>query len=87
MNVSEGAIRMQHAGRMMVFVGLIAFGVCAFFSVVFAFLPPSLHVSAVFGVISPVVFTVLWISAMAMAAGAVLWIAGWILEGFAKGTL
>lgn len=75
---------MQRAGRAMVFIGLIAFGVCAFLSVIFAFLPASVHVSAVFGIVSPAVFTVLWISSMAIASGAVLWIAGWIMEGFAK---
>jgi hypothetical protein len=29
-------------------------------------------------------FSVIWIGSLALAAGAVLWIAGWILEGFAK---
>lgn len=84
MNVSEGAVRMQRAGRSMVLIGLCAFVICACLSAFIAFLPASLHVAAVFGFISPILFSVLWIAAMAMAAGAVLWIAGWILEGFAK---
>jgi polyferredoxin len=84
MNVTEGAIRMQRAGRAMVIIALAAFVLSAVLSGIYAFLPSSFHIAEMFGVLLPAVFTVLWMSAMAIAAGSVLWIAGWILEGFAK---
>lgn len=85
MNLTEGAIRMQRVGRAMVIIALGAFALCVCLAVIYAFLPSFVHAATFFAVLSPVVFTLIWISAMAMAAGAVLWIAGWILEGFAKG--
>ena len=84
MNVTEGAIRMQRAGRAMAIIGLVAFVLSAITSGIYAFLPASLHIADIFGVLLPAVFTILWMSAMAVAVGAVLWIGGWILEGFAK---
>ena len=84
MNLTEGANRMQRAGRKMVMVSLCAFTVCALLSAIYAFLPSSMHGAVFFGVVSPLIFTIIWISAMTMAVGTVLWIAGWILEGFAK---
>jgi hypothetical protein len=84
MNLTEGANRMQRAGRTMVTIALCAFTLCALLSAIYAFLPSSAHSAVFFGVVSPLIFTVIWISAMTIAVGTVLWIAGWILEGFAK---
>jgi hypothetical protein len=70
MNVIEGAKRMQRAGRALVIVALSAFTFCAVAACVYAFLPSYLHVSEVFRIVLP------------LPVGGILWIGGWILEGF-----
>lgn len=82
MNIQEGASRMQRAGRAMVIIALSAFAVCAVIAAIYAFLPTYFHVSEVFGIVIPLLIAVLWICATASALGAILWIGGWILEGF-----
>lgn len=82
MNILEGASRMQRAGRALVIIALSAFALCAILSVVYAFLPAYLHVSEIFGIVLPMLIAVLWICAVAIALGAILWVGGWILEGF-----
>ncbi|MFP5237924.1 MAG: hypothetical protein ACLGSD_18665 [Acidobacteriota bacterium] len=82
MNIHEGASRMQRAGRAMVIIALSAFVLCAVLAAVYAFLPSYLHVSEIFGIVLPLLIAVLWICATASALGAILWIGGWILEGF-----
>lgn len=82
MNIQEGASRMQRAGRAMVIIALSAFTLCAVLAAVFAFLPSYLHVSEIFGIVLPLLIAVLWICATASALGGILWIGGWILEGF-----
>ncbi len=74
---------MRRAGRALVIIALGAFTLCAVAAGVYAFLPSYLHVTEVVSVVAPLLFTVIWICSMAIALGAVLWIAGWILEGFA----
>lgn len=82
MNVQEGASRMQRAGRAMVILALSAFALCAVLSAVYAFLPAYVHVSEILGIVLPLLIAVLWICATAIGLGAILWIGGWILEGF-----
>lgn len=82
MNVLEGASRMQRAGRAMVIIALSAFTLCAIFAAIYAFLPAYFHVSEVFGIVLPLLIAVLWICATTVALGGILWIGGWILEGF-----
>lgn len=82
MNIAEGAARMQRAGRAMVILALCAFALCAIAAGIYAFLPSYLHVTEVFSIVLPLLLTVIWICAMAIALGTVLWVAGWILEGF-----
>ena len=82
MNILEGASRMQRAGRALVIVALAAFALCAITAGIYTFLPSSLHVSQVLGVVLPVLVGVVWVCAMGLALGAVLWVGGWILEGF-----
>jgi hypothetical protein len=73
---------MQRGGRALVISALAAFALCAIGAGVYAFLPPYLHVSEVFGIVLPALLTVIWICATALVLGALLWIAGWILDGF-----
>jgi hypothetical protein len=83
MNIDEGARRMQRAGRAMVILALSVFALCAIFAGIYAFLPSYLHVTEVFSIVLPMLLIVLWICGTAIAVGIVLWVAGWILEGFA----
>jgi hypothetical protein len=82
MNVVEGAKRMQRAGRALVIIALSAFALCAIAAAVYAFLPAYLHVSEVFRIVLPLLVTVIWFCSVAIAVGGILWIGGWILEGF-----
>ena len=82
MNIVEGAKRMQRAGRAMAIVALSAFVLCAIAAAVYAFLPSSMHVSEVFGMVMPLMVSAVWLCSIAIVVGAILWIAGWILEGF-----
>ncbi len=82
MNIMEGAKRMQRAGRAIVILGLSVFVLCALASAVIAFLPMYLHVSAFFTIFLPILISVVWFCAVAIAVGGILWVGGWILEGF-----
>lgn len=82
MNIKEGARRMQRSGRAMVIIALSVFALCAIAAGVYAFLPSYLHVTEVIGVVLPMLLTVIWICATATGLGMILWVAGWILDGF-----
>lgn len=82
MNILEGASRMQRSGRALVIVSLAAFALCAVAAGLYAFLPTSLHVTELLSMLVPLMFAVVWFCAVAILLGAVLWIGGWILEGF-----
>ncbi|HUY93700.1 MAG TPA: hypothetical protein VMU71_00330 [Terracidiphilus sp.] len=82
MNIREGARRMQRSGRAMVILALSAFALGAIAAVVYAFLPSYMHVIEVFGIVLPLLLTVIWVCAVAIGAGTLLWVAGWILDGF-----
>jgi hypothetical protein len=78
MNVAEGASRMKRAGRWMI---LIALAACVFllFLTALSFLLPQYLPR--YGT-SDMILLLLFIA----FPGAFLWLAGWILEGFAKET-
>lgn len=82
MNVMEGAKRMQRSGRAIVIIALSAFALCVVAAAVYAFLPSSLHVSEVFTIVLPILVSVVWFCAVGTAVGGILWVGGWILEGF-----
>jgi hypothetical protein len=82
MNIMEGAKRMQRAGRAIVIIALSLFVFCAIAAVVSSFLPMYLHVSAFFTIFLPILISVVWFCAAAIAVGGILWVGGWILEGF-----
>ncbi|HWE84753.1 MAG TPA: hypothetical protein VG267_07400 [Terracidiphilus sp.] len=82
MNMKEGARRMQRAGRATVILSLSAFALCAIAAGVYAFLPSSLHVTEVFGIVLPMLLTAIWICATTTGLGTILWLGGWILDGF-----
>lgn len=85
MNILEGASRMQRAGRALVILSLSAFALSAILAVAGTFLPSYVHVSE-FLRIAPILFVAVWFCATGLLIGGVLWIAGWILEGFAHHT-
>ncbi len=82
MNMKEGARRMQRAGRAMVIIALSAFALCAIGAGVYAFLPSYFHATEVIGIVLPILLTVVWICATATGLGTILWVAGWVLDGF-----
>ena len=82
MNIVEGARRMHRAGRAMVILSLSVFTLCAIAAGIYAFMPSYLHVSEVFNIVLPILLTAIWMCAGAGALGTVLWLTGWILEGF-----
>lgn len=82
MNIREGANRMQRAGRAMVVIALSAFALCAIGAAIYAFLPSYLHVNDILAIVLPILLSVIWVCAMAVGLGTVLWVAGWILDGF-----
>jgi len=78
MNLMEGAARMKRAGQWIVYISV---GLCVLMlgmSAISAFLPNPMHGLGVFDLTFVLVFLA--------APGAVLWLGGWILEGFAKKT-
>jgi hypothetical protein len=82
MNIMEGAKRMQRAGRAIVIIALSVFVLCALIALVSSFLPMYLHVDAFFTIFLPLVITAVSFCAVAIVVGGVLWVGGWILEGF-----
>lgn len=73
---------MQRSGRAMVILALSAFALSAIAAGVYAFLPSYLHVTEVIGIVMPILLTVIWICATATGLGTILWVSGWILDGF-----
>jgi nitric oxide reductase large subunit len=80
MSVATGAKRMKIAGRWMVIVAVCAFVLFTGLGVVRAFLPFSEHFYG-FGLLQFVPLLVLFYIGV---PGAILWLAGWIVEGFAN---
>ena len=78
MNVAEGARRMQFAGRWMVSIALIGSILFVGLTLVLAYLPSSQS----FHGIAMLEFIPLFLPIA--GTGAILWLAGWIVEGFAK---
>jgi hypothetical protein len=74
MNVDEGARRMQQAGRWMVFIPLTI----AFLFIACASVAPFLGASG------SMTFNILPLLFFLSLPGAALWLAGWIVEGFAQ---
>lgn len=74
MNVLEGSRRMRQAGRWMVFVPLTALVI----------LIGAVEVMALFRGNLRTPLGLIPISLPLLAPGALLWVAGWIVEGFAK---
>jgi len=81
MNVSEGALRMRCAGRWMLLIPVSVFVLFLCISEVFAYLRIGNYLNG-FGMIH-LLFSLLFLVAV---PGAALWLAGWIVEGFAKDT-
>jgi high-affinity K+ transport system ATPase subunit B len=80
MNVVEGARRMKSAGRWMLFVPLTLLVLLVGVVLIVAYLPIHENLPSI-GLLD-LVFLLIPIASI----GAFLWLAGWILEGYAQGT-
>jgi hypothetical protein len=78
MSIAEGVNRLTRVGRWMVFIALIGSGLFAGLTLALALLP----VGQYFHGIGLLEFVPLFFPIAVM--GAILWFAGWIVEGFAK---
>jgi uncharacterized membrane protein len=83
-NMAEGSDRMQRAGRTLV---LIALGITALLMLIMLLneiLPHFVRDAMLLPPLVPFVFLAIYLGGFALVLGTVLWLAGWILEGFAQ---
>ena len=85
MNIAEGAKRILFVGRLIAFyplsIGVVAAGLLAVtFSLALSFPAASSFEQAA----APFLFMVTFICGVIAAAGGILWLAGWIIDGFGK---
>lgn len=78
MNLIEGSKRMHHAGRILV---PIALGLIAVFIAFMIFVYQS-NYFVIRDILRLFLPLFIWLCGIALTSGALLWIAGWILEGF-----
>jgi small-conductance mechanosensitive channel len=84
MNILEGTRRMEHAGRRIVLISLSAFVILIALFEVWVYSRDAILPAIVAQGLVQFVFGTIPIAVFAMLVGAVLWVAGWILAGFAK---
>ncbi len=75
---------MQHAGRRITIISVIAFVVLVVLFEAWVYLRDVKHVDAVAQWVVQFVFWTVPVAVFAIVIGAVLWLAGWIIEGFTK---
>jgi hypothetical protein len=85
MNIAEGAKRIQYVGRLIAFyplsVGVVAAGLLA---VTFALAVCFPAAAGLEQAAAPLFFLLTLVCGMIAATGGILWLAGWIIEGFGK---
>ena len=85
MNIAEGAKRMQRAGRVIAFyplsVGVVAAGLLALAFVLALSFPDTARFEQP---AAPFLLLLTLVCGTIAAFGGVLWVAGWIIEGFGK---
>jgi hypothetical protein len=84
MNILEGSRRMQHGGRRILLGSLAAFAILIVLFEVWVYLRDSIRPEFVAQWLVQFVFLMLSITVIVIVLSAVLWLAGWILAGFAK---
>lgn len=84
MNVREGLRRMQHAGRRITIVSVIALVLMVVLFEAWVYLRDVQHADAVMPFLVHVVFWVVPVAALGIVVGVILWVAGWIMDGFTK---
>ena len=84
MNVLEGSRRMQKSGRRITIYSGIAFIVLLILFEAWVYFRDSLPGDAVAQGTVRVIFAVIPVDIIALLIGGVLWLAGWIMEGFNK---
>ncbi len=84
MNVLEGSRRMQKSGRRITIYAGIAFVVLLILFEAWVWFRDSLPVDAVEQGVVHFIFAVIPVDVIALLIGGVLWLAGWIMEGFNK---
>ncbi len=80
MNLIEGSKRMQRAGRTLFPISLSILVVFVALSA-FAYQSNYFVIRGILNLLSPLF---IWLCGITLISGAMLWIAGWILEGFAE---
>jgi hypothetical protein len=84
MNILEGSRRMQHGGRRILLGALAFFALLVVLFEVWVYLRDSIHPDFVAQSVVQFVFFMIPLAVIAILIGGVLWLAGWILAGFAK---
>ena len=83
MNLTEGSRRIKLVGRSLTFYALSAAVLFAGLFGIFAMIA-SRNVDGIAGLAISLLFTLACLSAAFAANGAIVWLAGWIVEGFGK---
>jgi len=75
---------MQHAGRRITIVSVIALVLMVVLFEAWVYLRDVQHADAVMPFLVHVVFWVVPVAALGIVVGVILWVAGWIMDGFTK---
>jgi hypothetical protein len=84
MNILEGSRRMQHGGRRILLGSLAFFVLLVVLFEAWVYLRDSIRPEFLAQWLVQFVFLMLSITVVVILLSAVLWLAGWILAGFAK---
>ena len=83
MNLTEGSRRIRLVGRLLTFYALSAAVLFAGLFAIFAMIA-SANVDGIARLAISLLFALACLSAAFAANGAIIWLAGWIVEGFGK---
>jgi hypothetical protein len=84
MNILEGSRRMQHGGRRILLGSLAFFVLLVVLFETWVYLRDSIHPEILAQWLVQFVFIMLSVTVVVILLSAMLWLAGWILAGFAK---
>jgi hypothetical protein len=84
MNLIEGSKRMRSAGRIVLLASLSFVTLTILLTVIPALVPQYIQIGGYFHLLFAFPGLFLNLCVIALILGAVLWIAGWIVEGFAQ---
>ena len=84
MNILEGSRRMQHGGRRILLGSLAVFVLMVGLFEVWVYFRDSIHPDILAQGLVQFVFFMATVAVVVILLSALLWLAGWILAGFAK---